>query len=266
MPVLVNFGGGSSTLPIAATAYDLASSIPSTGRASLIDIAIVSSVACPSISSGGIMVGPVKTKPTARYNGGVLQNGDTFIAYADIGNNVPIISGVIGLPVIAIYQYLSSVWTRVPAKISNYGAAYIDVMLALYYLGAEFAALTGGWSLINTTYATKGSDYLLISAPANQFTAVYTAQKINLTDVSTLRFLSRRDPNRTYPCIAGITTDISTSSKGYGNRAAGVTLTSNTVETISELDVDPYVGDHYVAMWGVDGSNPRGSYLKEVYQ
>lgn len=253
------------TSDIRVTSYATSGDIPASGNDSYVDFAIVSSVSCPSASSGGIVFAPVLSSPTTRLDGSAFQDGDCILSYASAGNTTVNINNLFKIRIIGISQRQSGSFVSVAAKVSDHGAAFVDVNLWLYYLGNEFASLTGGWTQSPTNYSTKNADNILISASsAVAAAAVYTGNSIDVTDLTTMHIVSKRDSARTNAAFAGITASVGTSTYGYNEKLASSDLASSTTQTETIISVAAISGLVKVCFWTISGT-ARGSYVYKVW-
>lgn len=263
-------GGGGTNIEIAVSAVASLGDIPSYGVSGVVDFRIVSSVAVPSIESGGIMAAPASAIPSTRLDGSAAENGDVILVYASVGNTTVKINKVFRIRVIAVMQRQAGAWVRVPARVSDHGATFKQVNLLLYFLGDEFTDITNGWTFVGTAgKGIKNADNLYLEATGSSgsptSTALFYTKLIDVTDLTTLHVLSKRNAATASAARLSLSTNIGTAALAYSNSVAYVTLTSNTTQTEQTLDVSGLTGSYYICLVAYTSSGAIGSYVYEVW-
>lgn len=257
--------GGGASLNVKITAYSSAISIPASGAANLIEIAVVTSTA---LNNGGIVFSNTKAWPTTRGDGNALQTGDILINYAAVSSTTFYINDIVKIPAVGVYQWNGSAWGAVLAYVSIKGAAYANISMLFYYFGEEFSALTGGWSAVNTG-VLKGADYLRVNGTSSSGSpttqgAYVTQTLFDVTSLSTLYILnSKYLANIAAYFCATIAKD--TCANIYSKARAIVQLSENTAQTWTTLDVSNVNGLVYLALVAYSTAGVMGSYVYEVY-
>lgn len=129
--------------------------------------------------------------------------------------------------------------------------------LTLYDSGDEFEDITGGWVMRGGGSIDKNTDHIAISGiqwGSNGWAS--TANMINLTDISTIKFdvySGSTYPRPGYPTIA-----ITTNASGI-NFSEGTGMTSSLTlaagRTIRSMDVSSLSGSYYVIFGGRTGDD-----------
>lgn len=261
-------GGASTPLGLSVKSYATQANIPSSGSALLIEFAIISNIACPSIDSGGIVLAPALSSPTTRLDGSAFQDGDCILSYASIGNTTININNIFKIRVIGVQQRQSGAFVKVAAKVSNHGAAFVSVESWFYYLGEEYASLTGGWRSI-TTGTTRNTDNLYFFATGSSGSPGQTSgwymNQIDVTDLSTIHIISKRDSSKTGSGRFNLTTNISSALLAQTNALAYLTLSTNTVNTEQTLDVTALSGLLYPCFSGYTASSTLGNSVYDFW-
>jgi hypothetical protein len=260
--------GGGTQLDFNVTSYETAESIPATGNASTVDFAAVSSIAAPSNNSGGIMIAPALSLPSTRLDGTSLQDGDYVLAYASVGNTTVDIGSIFQIRIISVFQRQSGTWAKVVAKVSDRGAAFVPVDLWLYYLGEEFTNLTGGWRSIGSGYA-KNADNLYFNGSGSSGSSTVSGgwyiNQIDVSDLSTIHIVGKRDSNKAGSGRFNLTTNISSALLAQNNAVTYLTLSSNTTQTEQTLDVSSISGLLYPCLTAYTASSTCGYYMYNLW-
>lgn len=258
-------GSGGAGLNLKVTAYSSALSIPASGAANMIEVAVVTSTA---LNYGGLILSNARVWPTTRGNGTALQNGDILINYASASSTIFYVNDTIKIPAAGVYQRVGGAWTVVVGYVSIKGAAYANISMLFYYLGEEFSTLTGGWSAVNTG-VLKSADNLRVNGTSSSGSpttqgAYVTQTLFDVTNLSTLYILNARYSSNVgaYFCA---TPSKDTCANIYNNAYARIQLTSSTSQTWTTLDVSGVNGMVYLAVVAYSTVGVMGSYVYEVY-
>lgn len=258
-------GGGGAKYLFKIKAYENVAAMPASANEN--DTALITSLAIPSMGSGGIIVSP--QAPTTRTNGAALVAGDVWLVSASQSNfPFAIVNGILVYLRLA-FQWDGSAWNELEAY-CYYGSAWVPFYLNLYDYGDEFDAVTGGWTLENTGgYGVQYADNVRIYASGsggspNNYTSFHTTDKIDLTNINTIYVYSKKGVG-TYAAFVAVSPIIGSAVIVNNNKIAYAQLNAGTTLDWSALDVSGITGEYYICFYAYTASSWYDSYVYGCY-
>lgn len=169
-------------------------------------------------------------------------------------------------------QYVGGAWVDVTAM-SYIGGELVAWTKYLYHAGNEYESITGGWTVVNTAdgSVSKNADGISIAAKGvngnTSLAFVHTANKVDLTDVSTIRINDDAQIRKTSGVSVrfAVYSSVPNFDDMSNNIVAGLGGWSGL--SAFELDVSALTGEYYILFGSQFNGNSSYSIelnLKEV--